>query len=123
MSNRMSAVYVAGPYRGQTRDAVELNISVARAVGLLAARKGWAPIVPHCNTSLYDFVTDQLSEQFWLGATLELMRRCDAVVLIPGWQNSSGTAAEIAEARRIGIPVFESEYELPMAVDFIAEVA
>lgn len=123
MNNRMSAVYVAGPYRGQTRDAVELNIAVARAVGLLAARKGWAPVVPHCNTSLYDFVTDQLTDQFWLGATLELMRRCDAVVLVPGWQLSSGTLAEIVEARRLGIPVFDSEYELPMAAEFIAEVA
>lgn len=35
MSNsRMPVVYVAGPYRGLNRDAVELNIQVARAVGL-----------------------------------------------------------------------------------------
>ena len=32
----MKAVYIAGPYRGETRDAVEMNIAVARKVGLLA---------------------------------------------------------------------------------------
>jgi hypothetical protein len=114
----MKTVYVAGPYRGETRDAVELNISVARAVGLLAARKGWAPVIPHCNTSLFDFVTSDLPDEFWLGATLELMRRCDAVVLIPGWQRSTGTLAEIAEAERLGMSVFKSEFDLPYSEDF-----
>ena len=41
-----------------------------------------------------------------LAGTLELMRRCDAVVVIPGWEHSTGTKAEIDEAMRLEIPVF-----------------
>lgn len=47
-------------------------------------------------------------EQF-LAGTLELMRRCDAVILVPGWSTSEGTKAEIAEAMRIGLPMFGME--------------
>jgi hypothetical protein len=34
------------------------------------------------------------------------MRRCDLVVVVPGWETSGGTLKEIAEAERLGIPVF-----------------
>lgn len=111
-------IYVAGPYRGQSKEAVELNASVARAVGLLVARKGWAPAVPHYNTYLYDFITTDLDDEFWLNATMELMRRCDAVVLVPGWQRSQGTLAEIKEAQRLGLPIYYAEHDVPEAKVF-----
>ena len=112
---KMPAAYVAGPYRGRTRAAVELNIQSARQVGLQIARKGWSPLVPHANTGHLDLADPQLGDQFWLSATMELMRRCDAVVLAPGWEHSDGTAAEIHEACRLGLPVFETVHALPCA--------
>ena len=42
----------------------------------------------------------------WLEGDLEMLRRCDAVLVVPGWEKSSGTRAEIAEANACGIPVF-----------------
>ncbi len=51
---RLPCVYVAGPYRGKSRAAVELNIQVARKVGMLAAIKGWSPVIPHSNTAHLD---------------------------------------------------------------------
>lgn len=47
-----------------------------------------------------------LTPEFWYEATLEALRRCDAVILVPGWEESKGTVAEVAEAVRLGIPVF-----------------
>lgn len=111
-NSRMPAVYIAGPYRGPSRAAIELNIQVARKVGLLASIKGWAAVIPHSNTGHLDD-SCSLPEQYWLDATMELMRRCDAVVLCQGWQHSSGTLAEIAEAQRLGITVFYTDSELP----------
>jgi hypothetical protein len=32
----------------------------------------------------------------------------DAVLLVPGWENSKGTIAEIARAKVLNIPVFET---------------
>jgi hypothetical protein len=37
-----------------------------------------------------------------------MVRRCDAMLVEPHYGNSEGTAAEIAEAHRIGIPVFKT---------------
>lgn len=109
---RVPLVYVAGPYRAETREGVELHIQTARAVGLQVARKGWCPVIPHTMLAHLDAAAPSIADQFWLDATLELMRRCDAVLLLPGWTQSSGTRAEVAEAQRLGLPVFD-------AVDFL----
>lgn len=112
---RMPVAYIAGPYRGATREAVTLNIQSARAIGLLVARKRWSPIVPHANTGDLDLVDPHIGDEFWLAATMELLRRADVVVLCPGWEASSGTLAEIAEAKRLGLMVYENHHVLPFA--------
>lgn len=43
----MTVVYVAGPYAGKTPREIDRNVRRAIAVGALAARSGYAPIVPH----------------------------------------------------------------------------
>jgi len=106
MSKRkpMTVVYVAGAYRGTVPYETEQNIRRAEATGLEAATQhGVFPCIPHTNTRFFD---GTLTHQFWLDGTLEWMTRCDAVLITPGWENSSGTKAEIAEAERLGIPVF-----------------
>lgn len=112
-------IYVAGPYRSSTREGVELNIQAARAVGLLCCRKGWSPIIPHANTGHLDAVDPSIGDEFWLASTMELLRRCDAVVLVPGWDRSSGTKAEIEEAQRLDLPIFSSENTLPTGAKFL----
>lgn len=111
----MPVVYVAGPYRANSRAGVNLNIEAARQVGLHCCHKGWSPIIPHANTGGLDEVEPGITDEFWLDATMELMRRCDAVVLCPGFTRSRGTIAEMAEANRNMIPVFNSLDDLPTA--------
>lgn len=98
-------VYIAGPYRAATAWQVEQNIRAAESVARDVARLGAYPVCPHSNTRGY-FESEGPAE-LWLGGTLELMRRCDAVVMAHGWERSSGSRAEKAEAERLGIPVFE----------------
>lgn len=112
-------IYVAGRYRAATREAVAANIEAARQVGIEAARLGWYPVIPHCNTAHMELATPGHDDQFWLAGTLELMTRCDAVVLVPGWQNSAGTKAEMARADALRIPVFRTLDTLPSARAFI----
>lgn len=118
---RMPVVYIAGPYRAATLAGIELNIQAARAIGLQAIRRGWSPIIPHCNCALLDQVDPSIGDEFWLASTMELMRRADAVLLVPGWKNSSGTQAEVREADRLTIPVFDSIEDLPDGNEFMVD--
>ncbi|MDP2244061.1 DUF1937 family protein [Pseudomonas sp.] len=112
-------IYVAGRYRAATREAVAANIAAARQVGTQAARLGWYPVIPHANTAHMELDLDH-NDEFWLTGTLELMTRCDAVVLVDGWENSAGTLAEIARADAMHIPVYRGLHLLPGAQEFIA---
>lgn len=112
-------IYVAGPYRAATRDDIARNIDAARVVGISAAALGWFPVIPHANTAHMELDLPGLGDDFWLAGTLEMMERCDAVVLVPGWQNSAGTRGEIIRAEELGIPVFRSLDALPSASVFL----
>lgn len=102
----MKVVYVAGPFRGRSNWDVKQNVRVAETASLRVAELGAMPLCPHKNTENFDGL---LTAEFWLEGTKELMRRCDAVyVCVPEATatSSAGTMGEIAEARRMGIPVF-----------------
>ncbi|UZZ12402.1 DUF4406 domain-containing protein [Ectopseudomonas mendocina] len=112
-------IYVAGPYRAATRDAIARNIDAARQIGISAAALGWFPVIPHANTAHMELDLPDLGDEFWLRGTLEMMERCDAVVLVPGWEHSAGTKGEIARADALRIPVFRTLDALPTACAFI----
>src|SRR5574340_251291 len=95
-------VYVAGRFRGATPWDIEQNVRRAEEVALMVARAGAMPICPHANTR---FFHGQLTDDFWLAGTLALLARCDAMVLVPGWEGSAGTKAEIEFAEAHGILV------------------
>lgn len=61
------------------------------------------PVTPHSITAKMSGVE---SDELWVQGTLELMRRCDAVLVLPGYERSEGTKGEIAEAERLKLPIF-----------------
>ncbi len=107
MINQLPLVYVAGPFSGKTRADVEANIRRAEQLGLGVARLGAVPWIPHANTQLPEFEHVQ-PYQFWIAATLEQLRRCDAIIMTEDWQISSGARGEHADAIARGQPVFYS---------------
>lgn len=115
----MKLAYIAGPYRGKTKEEVEENIQCARAVGRWVARKGYYPIIPHSNTALFDFTAPDLDDEFWLKGTMAAMEKCDIVVVCPGAEYSSGTKAELIRAKELHIPIFCDTGEIPDDGDFL----
>jgi hypothetical protein len=99
----MKLVYIAGPYRAPTTWGIAQNIHAAREAGALVASLGAYPVIPHSNTAHMDGIA---SDDLWLSGTLELMRRCDAVVMVGRWLASFGAVAEHNEAKTRGLPVF-----------------
>jgi hypothetical protein len=48
--------------------------------------------------------------------SMEWLRRCDAVLLLPGWPRSAGSVAEFYEATSLGIPTFSDIEDLLLGV-------
>lgn len=99
----MKVIYIAGKYRGATPWEVEQNIRAAEDIAAKVWAMGHAALCPHANSRHMEGVA---TDEVFLAGTLELMRRCDAVLLVPNWHRSEGARAEVAEAERLGMPVF-----------------
>lgn len=100
----MKVCYVAGPYRADTIHETVQNIRAAEAIGIELWKLGMAAIVPHLNTALFDGVC---SDDTWLAGDLEILSRCDLLVLVPGWRFSSGSVAEYERALELGLKAYQ----------------
>lgn len=110
-------VYVAGPFAGATPWDVAQNVREAEVWGLSVAQAGAMPLIPHANTHLF---VGQCTEAFWYAGTLELLRRCDGMLVFArkGPRGvSAGVAAEIAEAQRLGIPILDVTHDYGTALE------
>lgn len=105
----MKIIYVAGPFRAKTAFEIAENTREAERLGLEVSKLGAMPMIPHANTALFH---DQGDERFWLDGTLELMRRCDAVIFTSRWKESEGARGERDDAQTRGLPQFFSVDEL-----------
>lgn len=109
-------LYICGPMRN--RPYYNAN-TFDRAKRTLRG-KGHDPVSPAdldraegLDFSLYLYGTEPLPEGFDLPS---LMRRdlaaidtCDGLVLLPGWEHSTGAAVEIAYAKFLSLPIFMFE--------------
>ncbi len=96
-------VYIAGPFSGSDGWKIERNVRRAEALAYEVARLGAAPICPHTNLRYLD---TSVTYDFMCAATLEMMRRCDAVIFTSDWESSRGARGEHAEAVKLGMPIF-----------------
>jgi hypothetical protein len=99
--------YVAGPYTAPDALGREQNVRRAEGVAtqLMLLRPNWGSVCVH---SMSRYWHGRVPESVAITWGLELLRRCDAVVLVDGWERSRGTHTEIVEAARLGIPIYES---------------
>lgn len=100
----MKLVYIAGPFRGKSAWDIECNIRRAEELSLEVWRLGAAALCPHTNTR---FFQNAAPDEVWLKGDLEMLKRCDAVMLTADWKRSSGAMAEVLYAQECNIPVFE----------------
>jgi len=101
----MKLIYIAGPYRGPNAWAIEQNIRRAEDAAALVWQAGHAALCPHANARHMDGIT---TDENFLAGTLEMLRRCDAVILIKGWKDSQGARDEHREALWLGKRVFDA---------------
>lgn len=104
----MKVVYVAGRFSAPDQWQRARNVRAAETTAFAVAEAGAMPLNPLANTANFFGTLDE----FWYAGTLELLRRCDAVILVPGWQGSKGVQAELDEALARKMPIFERVEEL-----------
>ena len=107
----MKVVYIAGPFRAPNSWEIEQNIRRAENLALevwMLTKNGESlasAICPHANTR---FFQGYGPDEIWLRGDLEIVLRCDALLLVEGWERSEGTLKEIEFARDNNIPVFNT---------------
>lgn len=101
----MKLIFVSGPFRGANHWEQERNIRRAEELSLEVWKLGAVGLCPHTNTR---FFQGALPDDVWLRGDLEMLRRCDGMLLVSGWNRSRGATAEFDFACRRGIPVFTS---------------
>ena len=96
----MKLVYICSPYAGN----IDENVRFAKAACRHAASQGFAPVAPHLfyPQFLNDFVPAERNAGIRMG--LRLLSACDEL-WICGSKISEGMDREIAEAKRLGIPI------------------
>ena len=105
----MKLIYVAGPYRATTPHGILENIRRAESVVIKTWASGHAALCPHLNSSFFDGI---VSDKFFLAGTMEMLSRCDGLVLVEGWVHSEGTKLEVKWAQEHNLPIFRSIKDL-----------
>jgi hypothetical protein len=93
-------VYIASPFAGDT----ERNITRARGYCRFAVSKGFIPLAPHLHYPQFMDDADTAQRDLGLRFALILLGKCDELWRFGG-KVSAGMAAEIAKAKRRGMPV------------------
>jgi len=108
----MKLIYVAGKYlddyENPTRAGTDANIAIAEEHSIKLIRKGWAVITPHKNTAGYERYEDgdAITWQTWLDIDFEIVRRCDAIYMLPNWEISKGAKMELELAKELGLEIW-----------------
>jgi hypothetical protein len=119
-------VYVAGPLSKHGADCgangIDLD-ALARAdiAGQELFLLGCHPYIPHTMTSSWGLRPEPRFHSYDLvvrGLDFDYLQHfCDALLLLPGWVNSTGSKLELEEAERLCLPIF---YSLDEVADFLA---
>lgn len=95
-------IYLAGPYRGQVTDNIERAVQIAGEVWAA----GHVALCPHANTAHFDTLFPGIPDEAYLDGDMKLVARCDAMLMLPHWEESSGANGEKQYAESLGIPVY-----------------
>lgn len=109
-------IYIAGainaPSAGKYLNNIRKGIQLSSKVFLL----GFAPWSPFTDF-LYNLVMDDreitsIKTEDFYEYSLAWLEKADAVLLVPGWEDSVGTRKELERAKELNIPIYKDLMDL-----------
>lgn len=100
----MKLVFVSGRYSAPDQAGILANAKVCSDLAVEVAAAGAMPIVPNLFTDPKFMQVQDYA--FWIEATRAALIRCDAIIFIHNFRDSSGARGEEAFAREKGIHRF-----------------
>ena len=109
----MLRIYIAGPITPQGKNehpGIEFITNIRRGIRVTVdvLQRGYAVFCPFLDYQ-YLLVLEEgevLDTQLFRDSSMAYLEASDAVLAVHGWENSSGTKAEIERARLLKIPIF-----------------
>lgn len=103
----LKVIGIVGPYFGDgTYEVIERNILKAEAFAIALANLGIPFFCSHTHTRHFE-AKAKAPESFYKAQDMRfLVKACFALLVVPGWETSAGTRAEIAKFKELGRPVF-----------------
>lgn len=87
-------IYLSGRYTGADDAETKENIKVAREWAVKLWDLNLNVICPMTNTGMFHKLCTVAKYDDFLSADLEIINMCDAVLFLPGWQESNGANVE-----------------------------
>lgn len=104
----MKVIYICGPIRNDNPEIQNANIGRGIKAAKVIWQAGGVALSPHALAYFWGNDDAPPSEQTnYLACDLELIRRSDAILALPGWPSSVGASAEVCYARGNGITIFD----------------
>lgn len=104
----MNLVYISGKYSGETQEEVNKNIEEAEKYAIELANRNVGFICPHLNTRNFE-QKSTADYEFYMDMYLELVSKCNGILMLPRWEGSSGARRELKKAREVGLNEFYPE--------------
>lgn len=99
---KWNRVYLAGPMR----NIEDNNFAAFQSASEDLRGRGYIVWSPHEQFELYDPTQHGPNElRHYMRVDLPAVLNADAIVVLPGWNNSVGTRLEMRVARDCGIPI------------------
>jgi len=87
----MKLLYISGKYTANSIWETQENIRIAEKYLIKYLNLGYAVHCPHKNTAMLDGIVGIDTS---MNNDLEILKRCDCIVMLPDWKESKGANIE-----------------------------